>query len=413
MTNINVNFANILTVDTEETQTCWVEPSVTIGQITKRLTPLGWTLPIVPELDDLTIGGLVMGCGIESSSHVHGLFHNICVEYELCLSDGAVVTCSKDNDPELFDALPWSHGTLGFLTAVKHKIVPAKKYVRIEYEPVHGLDNLIRTFEFESKNVENTFVEGLVYSGETGVIMTGRFVKDSSSVLDDGQINEIGKWYKPWFFIHVRNILKVGMKKVEYIPLRDYYHRHSRSIFWELQDIIPFGNHPIFRYTLGWLMPIKVSLLKLTQTPPIKRLYEENHFIQDFLVPVSHLKKSLELFDSMLNLYPIWLCPLRLPAHRGLVHPRTNETAADLYVDIGLYGLPQADGFRPAEATAKIEQFVIEHNGFQMLYADTYLSRQDFKRMFDHTHYDVMRDKLDCHRAFPEIYDKINKNVRS
>ena len=33
------------------------------------LSRLGWTIPIVPELDDLTVGGLVMGTGIETSSH--------------------------------------------------------------------------------------------------------------------------------------------------------------------------------------------------------------------------------------------------------------------------------------------------------------------------------------------------------
>ena len=33
------------------------------------ISRLGWTIPIVPELDDLTVGGLVMGTGIETSSH--------------------------------------------------------------------------------------------------------------------------------------------------------------------------------------------------------------------------------------------------------------------------------------------------------------------------------------------------------
>lgn len=33
-----------------------VEPLTSMGQITARLIPLGWTLPIVPELDDLTVG---------------------------------------------------------------------------------------------------------------------------------------------------------------------------------------------------------------------------------------------------------------------------------------------------------------------------------------------------------------------
>ena len=62
-----------------------------------------------------------------------------------------------------------------------------------------------------------------------------------------------------------------------------------RSIFWELQDIIPFGNNPIFRYLFGWLVPPKVSLLKLTQGKTLKRLYEEHHMIQDMLVPIGEL----------------------------------------------------------------------------------------------------------------------------
>ena len=26
-----------------------------------------------------------------------------------------------------------------------------------------------------------------------------------------------------------------------------------------MQDIVPFGNHPLFRRTLGWMFPPKVS----------------------------------------------------------------------------------------------------------------------------------------------------------
>ena len=51
-------------------------------------------------------------------------------------------------------------------------------------------------------------------------------------------MNDIAKWYKPWFFVHVHDIFKateVGKKYVEYLPLRDYYHRHSRALFWEIQ----------------------------------------------------------------------------------------------------------------------------------------------------------------------------------
>ena len=105
--------------------------------------------------------------------------------------------------------------------------------------------------------------------------MTGNLV-DS---CEPGKLNEIGTWYKPWFFKHVQTFFDLG-QRTEYIPLRHYYHRHSRSIFWEIQDIIPFGNNPIFRYLLGWLVPPKVSLLKLTQGKTLKRLYETKHMIQ-------------------------------------------------------------------------------------------------------------------------------------
>ena len=65
-----------------------------------------------------------------------------------------------------------------------------------------------------------------------------------------------------------------------------------------LQDIIPFGNNVVFRYLLGWLVPPKVSLLKLTQGQAVKELYEKNHFIQDMLVPLANMKEALEVFHK-------------------------------------------------------------------------------------------------------------------
>lgn len=76
-------------------QTVRCEPLVTMGQLSRTLEPLGLALAVVPELDQLTVGGLVMGTGVESSSHIYGLFQHFCTQYELVLADGSVVTCSK------------------------------------------------------------------------------------------------------------------------------------------------------------------------------------------------------------------------------------------------------------------------------------------------------------------------------
>jgi len=47
-----------------------------------------------------------------------------------------------------------------------------------------------------------------------------------------------------------------------------------------------------------------------------------------------------------------------------------------------------------------------------MLYADTYTTKEEFRQMFDHTLYDKMRKRLDCTKAFPEVYDKVSKAAR-
>ena len=47
-----------------------------------------------------------------------------------------------------------------------------------------------------------------------------------------------------------------------------------------------------------------------------------------------------------------------------------------------------------------------------MLYADSYLTEDEFEAMFDHTLYNEMREKYDCKKAFPRVYDKVNRKAR-
>ncbi|XP_076812306.1 delta(24)-sterol reductase-like [Clavelina lepadiformis] len=403
MKKININLMDILEVDTKR-QVVRVEPLVTMGQLTSLLLPLGWTLPIVPELDDLTLGGLIMGTGVETSSHKYGLMQHICLSYELVLPDGSVVTCTKDKNADLFYAVPWSHGTLGFLVSAEVKIIPSKQYVRIAYHPKHSIDAVVRCFTEESMDTEkNDFVECLSYSKDTAVVMTGNF----TDIFETGKLNKIGSWYKPWFFKHVEKCLQNG-PKVEYIPLRDYYHRHTRSIFWELQDIIPFGNHPVFRLIAGWLVPPKVSLLKLTQGETVKKLYEDHHVVQDMLVPIRKMKECLNTFDKEIKVYPLWLCPFYLPDNPGMIHPTNKD--GEMYMDIGAYGEPRTANFNNVKTIRRLEKATKDFGGFQMLYADSYLTKAEFHAMFDHTLYGKVRASISfCEERMPEIYDKVHK----
>lgn len=48
-----------------------------------------------------------------------------------------------------------------------------------------------------------------------------------------------------------------------------------------------------------------------------------------------------------------------------------------------------------------------------MMYADSYMSEEEFFSMFDHTLYNEMRVKYNCDKAFPRVYEKVNKKARS
>ena len=272
---VKVNLVDILEVDPRR-RVVVCEPHVSLAQLTARLDRAGWTLPVLPELDQLTVGGLVMGAGIESASHRRGLFQHICRSYELVLPDGSLVQCSPQSDPDLFYSIPWSYGTLGLLTKVEIEIVPSRRFVRLDYIPVYSLEQLVETLEREVERVDSAqFLECIVYGRDQAVVMTANMV----DCCDPEKLNEAGLWYKPWFYKHAQTFFHSG-PGTEYLPLRDYYHRHSRSMFWQLEDLIPFGNNVVFRYLAGWLMPPKVSLLKLTQGKTLKRLYESKNMVQ-------------------------------------------------------------------------------------------------------------------------------------
>lgn len=412
---IAVDMYDLLEID-EQRGIVRVEPLATMGQISRSLISQGWTLPVVPELDSLTVGGLIMGFGVETSSHKYGLFQHICESFEIVTAEGKRLKCSASENAELFYQIPWSHGTLGFLVAAELQIIPVKKYIRLSYRPVYSLDDMVSVFEQASRDTDNNdFVEGLVYDRDRAVIMVGKFVDAAGP---DGPVNAVGRWYKPWFYKHVESHLEHGKEGVEYIPVRDYFHRHTRSYFWTMEEIIPFGNHPVFRALLGWALPPRIELLKYTETQTTRRLREKFHVVQDMLMPIRHLKQSIDYFDKHFRLYPLWLSPMAIKdngGQPGFVHPfRTAEGVVDeMYVDIGAYGTPRKADFDNASALPLLEKFVIEQHGYQALYARTCMDRQQFRMMFDHAGYDQLRARLPyCRQAFDEVYDKVSSTGR-
>ena len=85
------------------------------------------------------------------------------------------------------------------------------------------------------------------------------------------------------------------------------------------------GNNLVFRLLLGWLLPPKVAFLKLIQPEAMRLWYENMHVIQDMLVPVTTLAASLGVFRKHYDLYPLWVCPMKLMDVPGFIGPTDDE----------------------------------------------------------------------------------------
>ena len=343
---------DVLELD-EERMTVRVEPMVTVGDITRYLVPRGYTLAVTLEIADATLGGLAFGVGMTTYSHKVGLYQETIEEYEVVLGDGSLVRATRDNQhSDLYHCLAWSHGSLAFLVGLTLKIVPVKPYIHMRYIPVRGQKRYCDKIRELSGALDKDaqvpdYVEATVYNKEEAVIMVGNFA-DVETPEQRAKVNNVTRWYKPWFYKHVETFLETGEGE-EYIPLREYLLRHDKAIFWVLESMIPFGNHPLFLFFLGWMLPPKPAFMKLTTTPTVRAMTFTKQVFQDIVLPINRLEDQINISHQLFDTYPVLVYPCRIydhGKHVGQLRPPRQDQMVPganygMFNDLGVYGVPR------------------------------------------------------------------------
>lgn len=424
---IPVPLYDILSLN-EDKMTVRVEPMVSVGDITRFLIPKGYTLAVTLEIADATLGGLAMGVGMTTYSHKVGLYQEAVVAYEVVIADGSLVRATRDNEySDLYHCLPWSHGTLGFLVGLELQIIKVKPYVHMKYIPIKGQKNYCEKIRElsganDAKKATPDYLEATVFSKDKAVIMAGTFA-DVKTPADRAKINHVTRWYKPWFYKHVESFLDKGESE-EFIPLREYLLRHDKAIFWVLESMIPFGNHPLFLLCLGWMLPPKPAFMKFTTTPAIRAMTFTKQVFQDIVLPMNKLEEQIDVSERLFDTYPILIYPCRIYDHGGNVGqlrpPRPdqkcpNDPTWGMFNDLGVYGVPKKvrnkERFDAVKAMREMEKFTQEVGGYPFLYADIFMTRSEFEAMFDLTSYERVRAKYGANQAFPHLYDKVKPEI--
>jgi len=117
-----VKFSGIISINVNR-QTVTVQPGLLIDDLCNYLWDEGFTLEGIGSVNGQTIGGLI-ATGSHSQGAEMGNFSTNVVAVRLIDGLGQVQVLTKENQPDIFDAVPISFGCLGVFTEVELKIVP-------------------------------------------------------------------------------------------------------------------------------------------------------------------------------------------------------------------------------------------------------------------------------------------------
>lgn len=346
----------------------------------------------------------------------------------MVLGDGRLVSCTRDNEhKDLWHALPWSHGSLGLLVQLTLEVMPVTPWVALRYTAVQGNAQICERIRRASlRDSPADFVEATLFSLDEGVVMEANFVSSPDPAV--GAVNQCNYWFKPWFYCHIRDMFHAATQEqccentiTEFIPTYQYIFRHNRAVFWSLNDQLPeaYGNHWLFRLLFGWLTPPKVTFLKLPATPAIKHEMMLHRVYQDIVLPIRSLETATKKAAALFDVWPLLVYPSRIYDHgpelQGQFRAPADKVAGTdygMFYDLGVYGIPslvqqgRSHEYKSVTNMREMEHLTRELGGAPFLYADTFMTKEEFGQMMDLGLYERVRKRYDCAPHFPHLYDK-------
>lgn len=137
------HFQDILDVN-KDSNVVVMQAGIRLHDLGIKLQKHGLAMPNLGSIDQQSIAGAI-GTGTHGSSTRHGLLSQSVLALRIMLANGRTVSCSVEQNVELFRAALVSLGALGIITEVTFKAVPA---FRIEWaQSLHPLDEIISDWE--------------------------------------------------------------------------------------------------------------------------------------------------------------------------------------------------------------------------------------------------------------------------
>ena len=151
-----------------------VEPNVSMEQLVDLTLQSGLVPQLTMDFPGLTCGGGFAGNGHASNSFKYGNFEKTVDWIEVVLGNGQRVAAFSTENPDLFEGAAGTLGTLGVITLLEVQLVKAHKFVQLTYLPVKSVTEAVQELEGATRAATIDYVDGILFSPENGVVMTGQ-----------------------------------------------------------------------------------------------------------------------------------------------------------------------------------------------------------------------------------------------
>ena len=372
-----------------------VEPNVPMDKLVEATLKHRLVPPVVMEFPGITVGGGIQGGAGESSSFKYGLFNETCLEYEIVLGNGEVITASPTQNEDLFYGTACSYGSLGVITLVKLRLIPAKDFVHLTYHTVKSFDESISLTQRKTGEAVD-FIDAVLFEKNRGVIMVGNFADKK-----DLPVSTFSKASDEWFYIHADKISKQHSLYEEIIPIHEYLFRYDRGAFWMGKYGFSFLKLPFNRFT-RFVFNHFCKTRELYQSLHAAN-FSQRYLVQDIGVPKESATKLLDYVANVLDIFPIWFVPLKSATKEKL---SASYVQTSMVISVGVWADINQNYSRFVEINRELEKTISDLRGRKWLYAHQYFSREEFWKLYDHLWYNALRKKYFANEVFPDIYDK-------
>jgi FAD/FMN-containing dehydrogenase len=368
-----------------------VQGLATYESVVDATLPHGLAPLVTPELKHITVGGAIVGIGIESTCYRHGFVHDGLVEAEVLLPGGETVLARADNEhAELFRALPNSYGTLGYILRATMRLMPAQPCVHLRTERFDDLDAFLAAMQAATGRGDIDFVEGLLYSERRLLLTLSRFVAAAPRVDDI-----------------YRNVFYRMLEEREdlWLTAKDYLFRYDPDWFWNLPET---GPYRLFRRLAPRAMRNSGFYKRYVDTKNRffgKRDQGLEPLIQDWEVPWGKAAEltRFALREVDLEGKPWIVTPIRTGASPTLYPVQPGV----LYYNFGCYThVRKRAGGGEYYATRLIDDKCFGLGGIKMLYSSTFLPRAEFDRIYNGAAYARAKARYDPQGRRLTLFEK-------